>query len=178
MQYGVYGPFPIPAGRPRFIEKRARDDVFDQAESACRGLSQAHGCYIFSMRAGRGYRPWYVGKACGKGGFRGECFQAHKLQHYNSVVTKTRRGTPVLHLIARSTRSGKLSFRNAGQEIEWLERMLIGLALRENPELLNRKDTKYLKDLVVPGILGRPGKPGSFNGATDTLRVSLGLRGG
>ena len=58
------------------------------------GLSGAIGCYIFSIRAGRGSLPWYVGLA-EKYSFRKECFANHKLVHYNDLLA-ARAGTPML----------------------------------------------------------------------------------
>jgi len=49
------------------------------------GLPGAIGCYIFSIRAGRGVKPWYVGLA-EKQSFRKECFTSHKLNHYNNAI--------------------------------------------------------------------------------------------
>jgi hypothetical protein len=52
----------------------------------------------FTIRAGRGYRVWYVGKTKNK--FSVECFQSHKLEKYNEVLFEGRRGTPVMFFIA------------------------------------------------------------------------------
>ena len=60
------------------------------------GISGSIGCYIFSIRAGKGILPWYVGLA-EKQSFRKECFTSHKLNHYNNAIAK-RKGTPLLTL--------------------------------------------------------------------------------
>jgi hypothetical protein len=55
------------------------------------------GCYICAIRAGRGYVPIYVGQATV--GFRKECFDHHKLDHYNKARDiRDKKGTPVLFL--------------------------------------------------------------------------------
>ncbi len=60
------------------------------------GLSGAIGCYIFSIRAGKGSLPWYVGLA-EKQSFRKECFTSHKLKHYNNAIAK-KKGHPHINL--------------------------------------------------------------------------------
>ena len=45
-------------------------------------------------------------------------------------------------------------------DIQFLEAMLIGTALRRNPEVLNVSGTKLLKEMTVPGLINSPrGKP-------------------
>jgi hypothetical protein len=126
------------------------------------GLSGAIGCYIFSIRAGKGALPWYVGLA-EKQSFRKECFTTHKLYHYNDAIAD-RKGTPMLTLIAKYTPGGKLVHptENEHPDIQFLEKMLISKCLTRNPYLRNVKDTKLLRDMVVYGLLNTPqGNPKS-----------------
>ena len=116
-------------------------------------LSGAVGCYIFSIRAGRGLLPWYVGLA-EKQTFRKECFGIHKLINYNDALNG-RKGTPVLTLIAKYTNTERFAkpSKNGHTDIRFLENMLIGACIRRNPNLLNIKKTKLLKEMIVPGLL-------------------------
>lgn len=120
------------------------------------GLSGAIGCYIFSIRAGKGILPWYVGLAI-KQSFRKECFTSHKLLHYNNAIAG-RKGTPLLTLVPKYTPSGRLVGPTGSRhrDIEFLEAMLISSCLRRNKDLRNKKDTKLLKEMVVPGLLNTP----------------------
>lgn len=120
------------------------------------GLSGAIGCYIFSIRAGKGALPWYVGLA-EKQSFRKECFTSHKLRHYNNAIAN-RRGTPLLTLVAKYTPKGKLvgPTGNEHRDVQFLETMLIAKCLGRNSDLYNAKDTKLLKEMVVPGVLNTP----------------------
>ena len=120
------------------------------------GLSGAIGCYIFSVRAGKGVLPWYVGLAV-KQSFRKECFTTHKLVHYNNVVSE-RKGTPLLTLVSKYTPGGKLlnPTGNSHRDIEFLESLLISNCLARNPDLYNKRDTKLLREMVVPGLLNTP----------------------
>jgi hypothetical protein len=119
-------------------------------------LSGEIGCYIFSIRAGKGALPWYVGFA-EKQSFRKECFASHKLVHYNNAIVK-RKGTPLLTLVAKYRPKGKLinPTGNEHRDIQFLETILISNCLRRNADLFNLKDTKLLREMVVPGLLNTP----------------------
>jgi hypothetical protein len=119
-------------------------------------LSEGIGCYIFSIRAGKGSKPWYVGLAQNQT-FRKECFTDHKLKHYNYAIAE-RKGTPLLTLVVKRTPGSKIIGPTAKKhrDIEFLENMLIGNCLSRNPSLSNVRDTKLLKEMVVPGLFNTP----------------------
>jgi hypothetical protein len=123
-------------------------------------LSESIGCYVFSIRAGKGLLPWYVGMA-EKQSFRQECFTSHKLNYYNNAVAG-KKGTPLLTLVVKHT-PGNKAIRPTGSEhrdIQFLETMLIANCVGRNSELFNVRDTKMLRDMCVPGLLNTPpGKP-------------------
>ena len=54
MRFDVHG-FPI----PELAVKR----IWKKIERKNPGLSRASGRYIFSMKHGKNFKPWYVGKA-------------------------------------------------------------------------------------------------------------------
>ena len=149
------------------IQKKSNGHIADDKESLNSfwsrvdtelkdGLSRAIGCYIFSRRAGKGILPWYVGLA-EKQSFRKECFTSHKLKYYNDEVI-SRKGTPLLTFISKYTLGGKLvnPTGNEHRDVQFLEAMLISSCLRRNPNLYNIKDTKLLREMVVPGLLNTP----------------------
>jgi len=142
-------------------DKTSLSQFWDQLDEALGDeLSGGVGCYIFSIRAGKGVLPWYVGLA-EKQSFRKECFTHHKITHYNNAIA-ARKGTPLLTLVAKYTPGGKLVRPTGGshRDIQQLETMLIGNCLGRNGKLLNVKDTKLLREMVVPGLLNSPkGKP-------------------
>jgi len=93
-------------------------------------LADAVGCYVFGLKTGGGITPWYVGKS--GTGFRHECFQSHKLQHYNETLMR-HVGTPVVFLIRKeSGPPGSLE-----SCLHRVEEYLIAEALHHNPELTN-----------------------------------------
>ncbi|MEI6320070.1 MAG: hypothetical protein WCS09_16250 [Pseudomonadota bacterium] len=137
------------------------------------GVPEAIGCYIFSIKAGPGELPWYVGMA-GKQSFRKECFTPHKIQHYNNAIA-ARRGSPRLTLLAKYTPGLKFVKPTSARQrdVEELETLLIANALSRNPDLLNVRDTKLLREMVVPGLLNTP--PGQPNAAVKRFKSLLGL---
>lgn len=136
------------------------------------GLSGGIGCYVFSVRAGKGVLPWYVGLA-EKQSFRKECFTSHKLVHYNNVVSE-RKGTPLLTLVSKYTPSGKIlnPTGNTHRDIQFLESLLIANCLARNPVLFNTRDTKLLREMVVPGLLNTP--PGKSAASVANFRNLVG----
>lgn len=131
------------------------------------------GCYIFSMRSGGGTLPWYVGKT--EISFRQECFQPHKLRHYERIMRNNAKGTPQLTLIANVTPGGKpvKPSKNGHSQIEFLEKYLIMECLRRNDELVNSKNTALLRKIKVPGVVNPArGKP-----STEAQELAKLIRG-
>ena len=81
-KYEPFGPFEVPRknGIVDTTQIKKGSDLWNSIEECQKGLSIAHGCYIFSIRAGRGIRPWYVGQAKGKNGFLQEILSDNKLK--------------------------------------------------------------------------------------------------
>jgi hypothetical protein len=135
-------------------------------------VSEGIGCYVFSVRAGRGVLPWYVGKA-EKQSFRSECFAAHKVNHYNNIIA-SRRGTPLLTLIAKYTPTKRLVKPRSSdhRDIDFLETMIISAAIRRNPDVFNIRDTMLLREMTVPGMLNTP--RGKSHGSVASFRALMG----
>ncbi len=163
MKYSPYGPTEIPRFKSRIDETRVvLNDFWDELDNENKGISNTVGCYIFSIRVGKGILPWYVGLA-EKQSFRNECFTDHKLVKFNRCLSE-RKGTPVLTLIPRHTETGRFSRtgKNGYRDVRFLENILIASCLERNPKLLNIKQTSFLKNMVVTGLLNTPrGKTGA-----------------
>ena len=162
MNFYPYGPFKIPKSNKGLIstDKDEQKSFWESIESNEEGLSYGIGCYIFAIKAAKGALPWYVGIA-EKTSFTKECFTAHKIVHYNNAIA-ARKGTPLLILIPKFTNKDRFSkcSSNGHKDIQFLENILIGIAFRRNPNLMNIKDTKILREMVVPGIINsRKGSP-------------------
>ncbi|GAB5453189.1 MAG: hypothetical protein Hals2KO_35170 [Halioglobus sp.] len=161
----VHGPHDIPcytgkAGRaintdgiPMFWEKH-------------KPLASHKGCYVFGIRAGRGYTPIYVGKATKS--FRQECFTYHKLSHYHRCLIDYARGTPVMFFVVLPSSRG----RTNNSVISDVEGYLIALGETANPRLSNvqgRSNEKW----GIRGVV-RGGK-GKTNSAVSDFKTMMGL---
>ena len=125
--------FPIPveffkiAGRG--VDPRRVDEFWETTGH----IADKRGCYIFSMKVGRGELPFYVGKAA-KQSFRKECFSFHKLaSHYNRILGNNK-GAPYLCFVVQKKSKGKWS----QTAIDEIEELLIARAAARNPRLSNK----------------------------------------
>ncbi|MDD9886516.1 MAG: hypothetical protein OXU83_05080 [Gammaproteobacteria bacterium] len=177
-RFRVYGPFKIPRVRKRrgglHIDKPNSEFWEDTIGGKIPALPNAIGCYVFCVNT----KPWYVGKT--ENSFKSECFTDNKVNIYNRAYYEVKSGTPRLFLLARLTNSGAL-FRKPPkkkakgkiQSIDKLELMLIGMALKKNPKLLNVKGTKWLKEIKVEGFLNTKRNTGGKS--AKQLRGAFGI---
>lgn len=170
--YCLQGPFEIPRTDDLLQVDRTQLKKFWQAaEEANSGIATASGCYIFSIRARRGAKPWYVGQA--KATFKQECFRPHKLLRYNEVINRNQ-GRPTLFLLARMTPGGKFVKRLGKKEADWVESLLIRQCLSANRDLVNVSGTAFATEVVIPGLLRNP--PGNPRSEVSELRNLLNLQ--
>jgi hypothetical protein len=151
--FQVWGPFEVPTtslgakrvqldALPDFWRSVVRDDT----------LANAHGCYVFAMRAGKGMTPLYVGRAS-RQSFRHECFASHKLVALIEAFAYFKKGTPVLFLVC--TAKGRPNLR----AIQDMEEFLIQNARVRNPNLQNVQLTQE-PGWRIAGVFGsQSGKP-------------------
>ena len=176
LRYKTYGPHAIPRRTSSYgnktcnFSKEALCAFWTEVEAATPGLSSARGCYIFAVRAAKGIKPWYIGQS--KTGFKSECFQPQKRDHYHHIVNDTKKGTPVLIFVARRTTHG-FAQTLSNKEADFVEGHLIGLALVNNSKLRNVKRVRHLREVQIPGVLNSP--KGNSKGA-NLLRKTL-IRG-
>jgi len=155
----VNGPIEIPhdgqkTGSTKRISRALAKEFWKQAEA--KPLAKKQGCYIFALRVGKGFTPWYVGKA-GKT-FEQECFTDHKIGHYNEVLWSGIKGTPVMFFVGQTGTKNKIP---AGI-IKEMEDYLIQSAVFKNPDLCNIRQTKTPEWGIAGVIRGNKGKPTSL----------------
>lgn len=150
----LYGPFDILCpnhGATKFIDTQEKKAFL--ATIAKEGLSEKQGCYIFALRASKGFCPWYVGKATKT--IKQECMGNHQLQHYNAVLSKGYKGTPVMFFALLDGTKKKVPKGICNE----MEGVLIQAALYENPDLRNVQKAK-VPAWGIDGVLrGKRGKP-------------------
>jgi hypothetical protein len=171
-KYQVFGPFRVPRNGT-LVDKHGYNKFWADIGQNNPGLQRAVGCYIFAVRAAKGELPWYVGKT-ERGSFKGETWSPHKLNLYNESLNSRKKGTALLYLIARRTRVGRFAKpRKAGRgDIRAWENLLIGICLLRNRDLLNVKQTKHLRGIVVPGYMNE--RPGARSAPARRLAKLLG----
>jgi hypothetical protein len=85
-------------------------------------------------------------------------------------------GEPQLHLLAKLTPTGRFAApaSSGHRDVQFLETLLIGMALNQNEDLQNIRGTKFLREMRVPGIL-RSGRGEGRLTAVKSLRDALGM---
>jgi hypothetical protein len=163
--FKVHGPFDVPVEQKKFGK---------MILPGCPGFwkhntkfQNEYGCYVFAIRAAKGYRPVYIGKT--KKTFKQECFTDHKIgRHYNPSLLDTGKGTPVMFFLIPSLKKGKPNHK----KISDLESFLIQIGVSRNPDLSNVQG----RDEKLWGISGimRCGK-GKANNASKEFKKLMGL---
>jgi len=150
--FSVEGPFEVPCYQgkaSRIVTEENADEFWAQYTE----LGRKRGCYVFGIRAGKGFTPGYVGKATKS--FGQEVFTHHKLTRYQLILADYLRGTPILYFLCLPKKAGKPNESHMGQ----LEKFLIQVGVAANPDLLNIKGTK-MEEWGITGVLrGGHGKP-------------------
>lgn len=149
---------------PRQVYKSLSKDLtkfWEDAHKLQAGLSDAIGCYIFSMRVNHyRYRPWYVGFTDTKP-FKEACFAPDKLDYYHESLN-VEKGIPFMTLIAKYSLDDQLVFPSETEhaDIRLLHMLLIANCLNLNPlGLRNRKEIPLLQEMMVHGLLNTPEGP-------------------
>ena len=171
-KFQPFGPFEMPRSGS-LVDARKFARFWSTIERQSPGLSGAVGCYVFAIKAGKGAKPWYVGKT-EKRNLKDETWSTHKLYVYTKALNLRKRGTPVLYLIAKQTRVGRFAKPRKGGigDIRALENLLIGSCLLRNSKLLNVKQVKHPKGIVVPGYMNE--SPGARSASAKGLAKLLG----
>ena len=155
-EFKVYGPVEIPFSRQDKTKRITQEDTKKfLAHLVEEDISKKQGCYIFCLRAGPGFRPWYVGKATK--GIHQECMQDGKIIRYNEVLHDGKKGTPVMFFVIPSEEG-----KNKAPEktIAEMEIFLIKAGYEKNKDIMN---THHAKDdaWTIKGVYGKygSGKP-------------------
>jgi hypothetical protein len=174
--FEVYGPFDLDI-EDGLIRKPTADWWRGIAEDYDPSPERGIGCYLFTLGDAR-IKPWYVGKTWCEGGFRDEAFTQHKLDHYNDAFAG-RRGPARIFFFPLITRhfhdpDWQLSRDRTSTKrlINWLEKTLIGMALSQNADLMNARDTTFLRTVRLRSIIGKA-PTGRRHGEVSLARKAL-----
>ena len=136
--------------KTKFIESKDGKRFWQSPQGLA--ISAKSGVYVFAVRAGRGFRPIYIGKATRS--FKSEVFKAHQIHHYNIALANTGKGTPCVFFICAPGSRKKVSRKLCGE----IETFFIQLAVQKNPHLRNDRKTS-LPEWVIAGLVRSKGKP-------------------
>lgn len=164
--FTVEGPLKVP-----FYQGKAGRTITDENVHSFwetnTDIGSRRGCYVFGIRAGKGWTPGYVGRAKS---FKQEVFAHHKLTRYQQFLVEYAKGTPVLFFVTLPKKKGAPN----ASHIRELEEFLIQAGLAANPNLLNIKGTKT-EEWGIAGVLrGGKGKP-SFGASQFRQLMKIGL---
>ena len=167
MKFDVFGGFTV-------TWKGANAQFWQSVEEQRNGLSRAFGCYIFAIRNGRNFMPWYIGKTA-RQAFRDRFSSRDHRRRLTDLAGEN--GELQIFLLAAQTPGGSFMSPKENEakerEIDYLETMLIGIALRRNMNIRNIAITTMLRNMSVPGMINnRPGMP---TRAVRDLRNVLGI---
>jgi|GEM_PF-2418506 len=153
-------------GKKKFITSFCKNQFL--ASENFRPYANKHGVYVFSLRSGRGFTPWYVGKTNGKNGMTQECMTDHKVNKYNEAM-RLSNGTPVLFFIVRPGKKNVASKKIVAD----MERQLIQDAVSKNPRVFCTRNTKNIPAWSIKGVVrSNAGKPSVIESA---FRKSMGI---
>lgn len=173
MEFWAWGPFTYYPGFSKQEFWNAVDNAGLRYGFPERALRNSIGCYMLSTTRGQREKPWYIGKTIAKDGFYGEIFTPHKIDHYANALAAAKSNSASITLFSLVTPTQRLS--NAGKSntalINWLEKSLIGMGLSKNTDLLNVRDTRYLKNVWVEGVIGPQRKGRPVSGARIAARA-------
>jgi hypothetical protein len=161
--FQVNGPFDLPVRKKGFMTPNEVDNFWD---NEVKDVADQIGCYVFAVRASRGYTPYYVGQTTKT--FRDEALSDRNLQNFVQPVLNERVGTGVLFLLSLPTKKGPKNKKH----IKELEIFLIQQAYMVNPDLKNTHGTK-LPEWGIRGVY-RGGQGNRAEKARD-LMTCLGL---
>lgn len=158
-EFVVKGPYPLPFNEKGMLDNEKIAQFFGRGAV---GFSSKHGVYVFAVKHGQAYLPYYVGKT--EKSFKAEIFNPSNLRKYE-LVFRERNGKPVMFLIVPSDeveltviKDKKVSKKRA-DIIKEIEEFFIQLSACVNPKLLNRQKAKGPK-WSIKGVLntnqGRP----------------------
>lgn len=148
----IDGPYKIPFERRRGGRVLLHKEFWKQSDDL-EDLGSERGCYVFAVRAGRGARPIYVGKATKS--FKQECLNPANKHKFADGLADYQKGTPVLYFVRHPPQRGKTN----AKQIAEIENFLIQNALRRNADLQNIRGRQAPKWAIHGVIRGGQGKP-------------------
>lgn len=133
-----------------------------------RQYSSKCGCYVYGIRAAKGIKPVYVGKAVEQQ-LMAEALSPDKICKINKAILKTRRGTPVVAFIVPEKKLGA----TPTTQISEIEIALLQYAYAKNPDIENENGV-YKPRWFIDGVVNSD--PGRRSDKAVAFRSMVGIR--
>lgn len=155
MNFDFRGPYKIQWSRDDNKDRKIdRNELLElKRELQSQNLGRCRGCYMFTLKYGDKYIPYYIGQAVQNDLITESFAKKHKLEIYDDVV-KEGRGWPYIFYFPKLTPTGKYAGtakKGSDRSIDFLEDFLIASALQKNSGLRNVKKTGFWRDMHVAG---------------------------
>ncbi len=167
--FHVSKPFSVPflRAKKRGSIKRVNEDRLIDFWKQAKAYSTKKGCYIFALRASKGFMPWYIGKTTKM--FKDEVLNPYQLKKYNEVLFDDHKGTPVMFFVYSKNVKGRISKKT----IDELETFLIQTASSKNGAMVNKTKKTDVPEWGIQGVANYgKGKP---NNESRQLKKLIGL---
>ena len=162
--------FEIPVVKGK-IKKINKSDFWNQKKIQDSGIKSAKGVYIFGLKYGNSYKPYYVGKT--NRNFGEEATFSEKLRKYEHCINDNK-GIPFMAFVAAKTsKKNEFSQKSNDKLMLWLENFFIILAYQQNPDLINTAKTKFLRNVCITDLLHS--NKGASNTNSRTFKKMMGL---
>lgn len=163
--FTVRGPFEVPISKLPAARMVGPDNAKRFWQDHPR-IGGEKGCYVFAIRAAKGIKPIYIGKATKS--FKQEVFTDHKRNKYNTALGSQLKGTPIMYFVILDRSRGRPNSKAIGE----VETYLIQAGLKANKRLLNDRkaavEAWQIKGVVRSSV-------GSPTNAALSLRQCLNL---
>lgn len=169
MKFDVFV-FDIPVEKGK-IKKINKSDFWNQTNVVNSGVKSAKGIYIFGIKYGNSYKPYYVGKT--NRDFGSEATFSEKLRKYEHCINDVNGSPFIVFIAAKTTKNNGFSKKNNDKLMCWLEDFFILMAYQRNENLINSAKTKFLREVSISGLL-HPGL-GACNKDSRILKKMLNL---
>ncbi len=147
----VIGPFAIPCVKKVAGRVICHKEFWRQSE--VNEIAGEKGCYVFAVRAGKGYTPIYVGKATKT--FKQECLNPSNRHKFQAGLADYKSGSPLLFFVLHPKSKGAAN----AKQIRQIEDFLIQNGAAKNPELQNIQGKGAPKWTIEGVIRAKNGKP-------------------
>ncbi|MCY4034327.1 MAG: hypothetical protein OXF29_01560 [Hyphomicrobiales bacterium] len=161
----VKGPFNVPMTKLQSKGKDIDKDRLESLKKECPTLEKP-GCYVFSLQAGRGSKPLYVGKTTSQTILK----EAFNDKNVLGIIRNLSHGTLQIWTITQ-IKKGRLPKKM----IDEIEKMLIPWASERNPDLINKHHTKKSENWSIEGVVGP--QRGPRGKTANDFRKMIGIGG-